>query len=42
VVVKATDGRLANFEIVGYFSIAIGISALIVGRGLKPIDESAS
>ncbi len=41
VVVKATDGRLANFEVVGYFSIAIGISALLVGRGLKPIDESA-
>jgi predicted MFS family arabinose efflux permease len=42
VVTKAIDGRLANFEIVGYFSIVIGLLALFVGRGLKPIDESAS
>lgn len=41
-VIKATDGRLENFEIVGYLSIAIGVCALIVGRRLKPNDESAS
>ncbi|MDZ4083837.1 MAG: MFS transporter [Bdellovibrionales bacterium] len=38
IVVKATDGQLANFEIVGYFSILVGISALFIGRGLKPIE----
>ncbi len=38
IVVKATDGRLENFEFVGYISIAIGITALFVGRGLKPIE----
>lgn len=38
IVVKATDGRLLNFEIVGYLSIAIGLSALFIGRGLKPIE----
>ena len=38
IVVKATDGHLANFEIVGYFSILVGISALFIGRGLKPIE----
>jgi predicted MFS family arabinose efflux permease len=41
-VIKATDGRLENFELVGYLSIAIGVCALIVGRRLKPNDESAS
>lgn len=38
IVVKAADGRLANFEIVGYFSIIIGVLALLIGRGLKPIE----
>lgn len=42
VVVRATDGQLANFEIIGYFSIAIGIVALLIGRGLRPIDEPSS
>ena len=38
IVVKAADGRLANFEIAGYFSIWIGVLALLIGRGLKPIE----
>lgn len=38
IVIQGADGRLLNFEIVGYLSAIIGVLAIFIGRGLKTID----
>ncbi len=38
IVIQGADGRLLNFEIVGYLSAVIGIFAILIGRGIKTID----
>jgi predicted MFS family arabinose efflux permease len=38
IVIQGADGRLLNFEVVGYLSAVIGAFAILIGRGLKTID----
>lgn len=39
IVFKAADGRLMQYDLIGYISIAIGVVVILVGRNLKPVDE---